>query len=422
MTMKKIAVIGSGISGMAAAYILSRRYEVSVFEKDARIGGHTHTHRIDTSRGVLPIDSGFIVHNERTYPNLCRLFRELKVETENSDMSFSVADAQSGLEYSTRGIRGFFADPASLVRMPHYRLLCEILRFNRQSTRFLRSLNGTREDVEMSLSEFVRSRGFTRQLMKLYLYPMASAVWSTSLDDIERFPATTLLRFFDNHGMLGINTRPQWKVIRGGSDAYVPPLTAAYRDRIFTGVNSISVARDDGGVTLRFKGAAPLRFDEVVFACSGRETLRAIEMPTEEEKQVLSEFQTTANEAALHTDSAVLPSRPRARASWNYRVGADSSRRPTLTYHMNRLQNLDTTEDYCVSLNDDGLVSGSRVMRRMTYMHPLYTAGAVRAQGAWRGISGRNRTHFCGAYWFNGFHEDGLNSAIRVAKSFGVEW
>jgi predicted NAD/FAD-binding protein len=276
--------------------------------------------------------------------------------------------------------------------------------------------------MEMPLSEFVKSGGYSRRLMDLYLYPMASAVWSTSMDGIERFPVMTLLRFFDNHGMLGINTHPQWRVIRGGSDTYVPPLTAPYRERIFTGVRSLSVAREDQGVKLRIEGSPPLCFDEVVFACPAREALMALESPTTEERKILDEFHTTSNEAVLHTDSAVLPSRPWARASWNYRVGSRSRERATLTYHMNRLQNLDTDEDYCVSLNDEGLVNPSRVMRRMTYKHPLYTAGAVRSQAGWDRISGRNRTHFCGAYWFYGFHEDGLNSAIRVAKSLGVDW
>ena len=422
--MKKVAVIGSGISGMSAAYFLSRKYEVSVFEKDVRIGGHTHTHQIETSRGIRAVDSGFIVHNERTYPNLVRLFRELNVETEGSNMSFGVTDASNGLQYSSRGIRGFFAEPANLVRRSHYGLFKEIFKFNRHAGRFLGRLNETAEpnEMEMPLSQFVKSGGYTRRLKDLYLYPMASAVWSTSLDDIERFPAMTLLRFFDNHGMLGINTHPQWKVIRGGSDTYVRPLTAPYRKRIFTGVKSLSVAREEQGVKLRFEGSAPLCFDEVVFACPAREALMALESPTAAERTILEEFHTTPNEAVLHTDSAVLPSRPWARASWNYRVGSGSRQRATLTYHMNRLQNLDTAEDYCVSLNDEGVVNPSRVMRRMTYTHPLYTAGAIRSQAGWDRVSGPNRTHFCGAYWFYGFHEDGLTSAIRVAKFLGVDW
>jgi predicted NAD/FAD-binding protein len=247
---------------------------------------------------------------------------------------------------------------------------------------------------------------------------MASAVWSMSMDDIERFPAVPLIRFFDNHGMLGINTHPQWKVIRGGSDTYIPPLTLPYRDRIVTGVKSLSVARSDHGVTLRYEGSRPLEFDDIVFACPARDALTALESPTAAERTIL----TSSNEAVLHTDSTILPSRPWARASWNYRLGTDSPQRPTLTYHMNRLQNLDTAEDYCVSLNDGGLVDRNQVLQRMTYRHPLYDSAAVRSQARWNQISGCNRTHYCGAYWLNGFHEDGLNSAIRVAKTLGVDW
>jgi predicted NAD/FAD-binding protein len=422
--MKKVAVIGSGISGMAAAYFLSRKYEVSVFEKEHRIGGHTHTHRIETSRGVRAIDSGFIVHNERTYPNLVRLLRELKVETENSDMSFGVTDVCNKLEYSSRGLRGFFAAPVNLMRRSHYGLLQEILRFNRQSARFLRDLEHSpgRKEIEMPLAEFVRSEGYSSRFMESYLYPLVSAVWSTSMEDTEDFPAVTLIRFFENHGMLGIHTHPQWKVIRGGSNTYVPALTAPFRNRIRLGVKALSVVRDERNVTLRFDGSAPVQFDQVVFACPGRDVLATIQAPTTEEQTILGGFRTTSNEAVLHTDSAMLPARPWARASWNYRVGPHSQQRATLTYHMNRLQNLGTREDYCVYLNDQGLVKSRHVIQRINYMHPLYTAGAIRAQKGWDRISGRNRTHFCGAYWFYGFHEDGLNSALRVAKSLGVDW
>jgi len=420
--MKRIAVIGSGIAGMSCAYYLSRRYEVFMFERDARIGGHTHTHTVETSAGSRAIDSGFIVHNERTYPNLIRLFRELGVETENSDMSFSVSDESNGREYSSRGLSGFFAARGNLLDVSHYRLLSEILRFNRSGRAFIRRLNaGAAASVEMPLSDFIRKGGHSPVLAERYLYPMASAVWSMSMQDIGDFPAVTLLRFFDNHGLLGINTHPQWKVVRGGSSRYIAPLTAPYHSRIITGVDGLSVERDATGVTLKSPTLSELRFDEVVFACPAAEALRCLKQPTGEEIAILQAFRTVANDAVLHSDSRRLPSRANARASWNYRLSSDSLQRPTLTYHMNRLQNLQLAEDYCVSINEHRPIDRERTIRRMVYHHPLYNSGAVRAQGEWSRVSGQQHTHFCGAYWFYGFHEDGLNSGMRVARSLGVE-
>jgi len=420
--MKRIAVVGSGISGMSCAYYLSRHHEVFLFERDTRLGGHTHTHTVDTSAGRRAIDSGFIVHNERTYPNLVRLLRELGVETENSDMSFSVSDARSGLEYSSRGLAGFFATPGNVVNWRHYKLLSEIFRFNRNGRKFIRRLDGeTDAAAEMPLSDFMKLGGYAPVVVDRYLYPMASAVWSTSMSAIEQFPAITLLRFFDNHGLLGINTHPQWKVVRGGSASYIAPLTAPYRQRIITGIEKLSVGRDATGVTLESPAFSTLRFDEVVFACPAADALRCLKQPTAAETAILQAFQTTPNDAVLHKDSRLLPSRARARASWNYRLSSDSEAYPTVTYHMNRLQNLQIAEDYCVSLNERRTIGSSKTIRRMLYHHPLYTPAAVRAQGEWAHISGHNHTHFCGAYWFYGFHEDGLNSGMRVARTLGVE-
>lgn len=413
----RIAVIGSGISGMAAAHYLSRKHEVLLFEKERRLGGHTHTVTVESSRGPLAVDTGFIVHNDRTYPNLVRLFNELGVDTQPSDMSFAVTCQHSGYEYSSRGLNGFYAQRGNLVKLDQHRLLREILRFNREAPKLLNQPAA----ACMTLGDVMEQGCYAPMFAERYLYPMASAVWSMSSEAIRRFPALTLLQFFANHGMLGINTHPKWKVIRGGSSNYIPPLTSPYKERIYTGVDIQSVARGEAGVTLRFRDRPPMGFDQVVFSCHGDRILPLLEAPSDSERDILSRFTTSRNEVCLHTDSRLLPKRLQARASWNYRLSPNHGAGATLTYHMNRLQSLPVPEDYCVTLNANGSINPAKVLRRMVYHHPLYDRGAVEAQARWSDISGRNRTHFCGAYWFYGFHEDGLNSALRVARALEVE-
>jgi len=415
--MSRIAVVGSGISGMVAAYLLSRKHEVHLLEREARLGGHTHTHAIQTSRGVTPIDTGFIVHNDRTYPNLVKLFRKLGVERQASDMSFGVSCQKTGFEYSSRGLGGLFAQKSNWLRLRHHRFLREILRFNREAPKVLGDPSG----ATMTLGEWTRANDFGEQFSRYYLYPMAAAVWSTSLEEIEDFPAVTLVRFFANHGFLGIDTHPQWYVVKGGSSQYIAPLTAPYRKRIRTGVHIAGVTRSADAVQVRYENGSEERFDEIVFACHGPQAIGLLADATPPERSVLGGFFTSRNETVLHSDETLLPTRPNARASWNYHVGRDV-RAATLTYHMNRLQNLPAPEPYCVTLNATGRIKPDRILREMTYFHPLMNLPAIRAQGRWREISGQNRTHFCGAYWFYGFHEDGLNSAIRVAQSLGVDW
>jgi uncharacterized protein len=414
--VKKIAIIGAGISGLSAGHYLSRKYEVSLFEKDSRLGGHTHTINVDSSIGRLPVDTGFIVHNTRTYPNLIRLLSELGVETQASDMSFSVSHTKTDFEYSSRGTNGFFAQRSNFLSPKHYFLLKEILRFNRQSLELLDDPQGD----NITLGEYMDAKRFGQRFREFYLYPMASAVWSTSLEKILDFPAATLIRFFDNHGMLGVNTNPEWRVIKGGSNTYIEPLTAPFKERIFTGQNLLAVTRTDAAVKLTFDDKQ-LWFDEVVFACHGDQILPLLPEATQTERDVLQNFQTNRNETVLHTDSKILPRNQKARASWNYQVNETSLSATTLTYHMNRLQSLPVKEDYCVSLNTNGAIDKSTVLRNLVYHHPLYTREAIQAQKRWSEISGKNHTHFCGAYWFYGFHEDGLNSALRVAQALGID-
>jgi len=415
---KAIAVIGAGISGLAAAYLLSRRHRVDLFEKEPRLGGHTNTVLIERPSGAVALDTGFLVHNDRTYPNLVRLFEELGVATLDSDMSFAVACRRSGLEYSSRGVNGFFAQRRNLMRPSHLALLRDIVRFNREAPALLGAPDAERE----TLGEFLESRRFGEDFTYRYLLPMASAIWSASLDAIRSFPALTLIRFFDNHGLLALTAQPTWKVVAGGSHTYIPELAAPLAGRVHAGAAIQAVRRSEDAVMLTFRDRPAMRFDEVVLACHGDQVLPLLADPSDRERDVFACFTTTANVAWLHTDASVLPVRARARASWNYRLAGDPDAPPTVTYDLNRLQGLTTPEQYCVTLNPDGGIDERHVLGKFVYRHPLYTREAIGAQQHWGDVSGVNRTHFCGAYWRYGFHEDGLTSAVRVARALGVEW
>ncbi|MEP7352230.1 MAG: FAD-dependent oxidoreductase [Acidobacteriota bacterium] len=415
--MMRIAVIGSGISGLSAAYYLSRKHQVWLFEKDSRLGGHTHTVTVESSQGPLQIDTGFIVHNDRTYPNLIKLFAELGVATQPSDMSFAVMDRASGYEYSSRGLGGFFAQPSNILSRDQYYLLREILRFNCEAPRLLDQL----ENNSLTLGDVIDQGRYSTAFTERYLYPMASAVWSMSTKAIRTFPAFTLLRFFQNHGMLGINTHPKWRVVRGGSNQYLAPISKPFAERIQLGVEISSISRAEECAKLHFKDRPDASFDQVVFACHGNQVLPLLESPTDNEREVLANFTTSRNDVCLHTDCNLLALRPRARASWNYNLNTGDGGSATVTYHMNRLQSLTADEDYCVTLNPTASIRPEKILRHFVYHHPIYTRAAIQAQSRWSTISGHNRTHYCGAYWFNGFHEDGLNSALRVARALGVE-
>jgi predicted NAD/FAD-binding protein len=414
--VSRIAVVGGGISGLGTAWLLARQHDVLVFEREPRLGGHTHTHRLDTPDGPLAVDTGFIVYNDRTYPLLVRLFDAIGLARTDADMSFGVSDAATGFEYSTRTLGGLFADRRLLVRPAHYRFLLDILRFNRTARRAL----GAPDVDAWSLGEFCARHGFTGAVLDRYIAPLACAIWSASTTSIRDFPFATLARFFENHGMLNTLDHPTWKVVRGGSATYIPALVASPRIAVHLASAPSAVVRTPAGARLSFSDRPPVDVDEVVFACHGDEVLPILTDASARERAVLSAFQTTANRAVLHTDASFLPRRPAARAAWNYQIGAGPG--ATLTYDMNRLQGLPTTRQYCVTLNPGRPIDASQVLAEMDYTHPLYTAAAVRAQAQWAEISGRHRTHYCGAYWFYGFHEDGFRSAVRVAETLGVTW
>jgi predicted NAD/FAD-binding protein len=395
----KIAIVGSGISGLGAAYLLAPAHDVRLFERDERAGGHANTVLHDG----LALDTGFLVHNTRNYPLLTRLFRELGVATHESEMSFSVSCSGCGLEYS--GKRPF-AQPANAARPPFLSLLWEI-------GRWLRSARP--EDEAQSLAEYLDAHGYSRHFRRHFLVPLTSALWSTAPGRALEFPAAYAIRFFDNHGMLGFG-RFRWRTVTGGSRRYVDAVAARLGDRVRLGSGVRSIRRGPDGVELRV-GDAVEHFDHVVLATHADQALALLENPTAEEQRVLGGFAYTTNEAVLHTDPSFLPRTPRARASWNYRLGDDG--RPTITYHLNRLQALEAERDYCVTLNED--VPEEHVLERFTYEHPLYTVGTLRAQAELPRIAD-GRTHYAGAYFGNGFHEDGLASGVAVARALGVEW
>ncbi len=416
--MSRIAVIGSGISGLSAAYFLSRRHSVTLFEREARLGGHTHTHRVAAPEGDLPVDTGFIVHNPANYPKFSRLLRELGVETQASDMSFSVSSDGQGPDWSSREPLRLALRSANVLDRAWRGFLPEIARFNRRAPCLLDEPSPER----LTLSEYLARERFGPRLRDHYLYPLAASVWSTPADRIDDFPAATIVRFFKNHGFLGLFTQGKWRSIRGGSSSYIAPLTDPFRERIRLAAPIERISRDSRGVTVHARGLSEERFDEVVIACHGDQVLPMLADATPEETRVFSAFRTNANQARLHTDTRVLPRRRRAWASWNFRRGGARGSGLSVTYHMNRLQALPTSTDYCVSLNSNGDVAPERLVASVEYRHPLFTRDSVAAQRRWADVSGVLRTHYCGAYWGYGFHEDGLASALAVAERLGVTW
>lgn len=400
----KIAVVGSGISGLGAAYVLARAHEVTVLERDPRAGGHTRTIRHDGRA----LDTGFLVHNERNYPLLTRLFGELGVRTQASEMSFSVS-CPDGLEYSGRRP---FAQPRRLADPRFLGLLGEI---GRWLTTARRSLPGI--DETWPLSRYLDEHRFSERFRRQFLVPLTAALWSTAPGRALEFPAATAIRFFDNHGMLGLG-RFKWRYVSGGSDTYVHALSERLGPQLRLGLGVRSVRRFPDGVEATLDDGSTSRFDAIVVATHADQALRLLEDPTDEERRVLGAFPYTRNEAILHTDGAQLPRTAAARASWNYRVGDDG--RPTVTYYLNRLQALEAETDYCLTLN--GEVADEHVIDRGVFEHPLFTVESVAAQRELPSLGGVRRTWFAGAHHGNGFHEDGLASGVRAAESIGVSW
>jgi predicted NAD/FAD-binding protein/DUF1365 family protein len=415
---RRIAVVGSGVAGLTAAWIASRTAHVTIYEADDRLGGHADTHRVATPDGELAIDTGFIVHNRRTYPTLLRLFAELGVETQPSEMSLSVSDAGTGVEYAgALGPRGLFAQRSSLRSREHWRMLLEIPRFHRRA----RAVLGTPEDAgDQTLRDFLASGGFSPGFVRHFMEPLVAAVWScdpaTSLD----YPARYLFTFLEHHGMLGVFGSPEWRTVTGGSGTYVARVAAGLHDvRLETKVTSVREVAD--GVEVTDGSGATTRFDAVVVATHPSHALAMLEAPTDLQREVLSALPYSSNPALLHTDTSLLPAAEDARASWNFHRPEDETGAVTVTYDLTRLQRLPTDTHYLVTLGGEDLVDPATVIDRMEYEHPLYTPESVAAQRRLPEINSE-RVAFAGAYHGWGFHEDGARSGLAAATHLGLPW
>jgi predicted NAD/FAD-binding protein len=411
----KIGIIGSGIAGLTCAHLLHPRHEITLFESDDRPGGHTRTLAVESELGIDHVDTGFVVFNDRNYPGFERLLERLGVATQPSDMSFSVSDGEGGLEYSGASPNALFARRSSLVRPSFHRMVRDLLRFNREAPTLI-GLNGSGP----TLLEFLEEGGYSRQFVEHLIVPQAAAVWSADPRQLRSFPASLLAEFFDNHGMFGFTGRPRWRTVTGGSARYVEHLTEPLRDRLRLSTPVVRVERFADRVEVTPDGGAPESFDEVILGVHSDQALAMLADPSPAEAEVLGAIPYQANEVVLHTDASVLPHRRRAWASWNFHLQEDPVGRPTVTYHMNRLQSLGSDTQYCVTLNHTEVLAPERVISVHELAHPVFTHAGLAAQRRWGDISGRRRTHFCGAYWGYGFHEDGVESAQRVCERFGA--
>ena len=408
--MKKIAIIGSGISGLTSAYYLSPHHHVTVFEANDYIGGHTNTVSIDYKGEQSAIDTGFIVFNDRTYPHFIELLAELDVPFQKTEMSFSVRNDQLNLEYSGNNLNTLFAQRKNLVNRRFWQLIFDILRFNKDVRK------KQNQASLQTIGEYLEARQFSNYFSDNYLLPMISAIWSMGLEDVRDFPLQFFARFFTNHGLLDIFNRPQWYTIIGGSSRYIEPLTQPFRNNIRLSTPVKTIKRKGDSVELLTETSQE-HFDEVILACHADQALSMLIKPTAQEKNILGSLEFTENKVTLHADRSHLPREKKAWASWNYHC-SDNLKKPTLTYNMNILQQLRKKHTYLVTLNQD--IKEEYVIATYTYDHPSYTVSTIEAQQKWQEISGTDRIHYCGAYWFNGFHEDGVKSGLRVCKSLGV--
>lgn len=413
----KIAIVGTGISGLTCGYYLYKDHDVTLYEANDYIGGHTATIDVEHEGKHYAVDTGFIVYNDRTYPNFIKMMNEVGVKGNPTQMSFSVKNASNGLEYNGHTIPTLFAQKRNLLNPTFYRFIFEILRFNK-----LAKASADDESlVEQTLGEFLHSNGFSDYFTQNYILPMGAAIWSSTLADMRAFPLQFFLRFFLNHGLLDVVDRPQWYVIEGGSRAYIDPLTQGFTDRIRLNSPVSRVERHDNGVSITSNGETE-HFDRVIFACHSDQALAMIDDVSNEERDILGAMAYQDNEVVLHRDTSVLPKRQAAWASWNYALdgGEDEQQRlPTLTYNMNILQHIESDTTFCVSLNSAEKIQQDKILRTFNYSHPVFTTESIAAQQRREELWGKHNTWFCGAYWYNGFHEDGVRSALDVVK--GIE-
>ena len=412
----KLAIVGTGIAGMTAAHLLHDEHDLTIYEAGEYIGGHTNTVEVEREGMTYAVDTGFIVFNDWTYPNFIGLLDRLGVASQPSDMSFSVRCEETGLEYNGTSLNRLFAQRRNLLRPSFYRMIRDILRFNRESVKLL-----DEPGPGPSLGAYLEQNRYSPPFIRNYIVPMAGAIWSAGPATIWRYPARYLVQFFKNHGMLSVDARPTWRVITGGSQRYVEKLVRPFRERIRLRSPVAAIIRDSHGVEVRSHDRAgtshTARFDGVVLACHSDQALALLADPSPLERDILGAIRYQANEAILHTDRSLLPRRRRAWAAWNYHLLPTPADRVLVTYHMNTLQRLRASCDFCVTLNRSDAIDPAQVLKRITYHHPVYTPEAIAAQQRHREINGQRRTWYCGAYWGFGFHEDGVKSAMMACES-----
>lgn len=416
---KRVAIIGSGISGLTSGYLLSKNYDVTLFEANDYIGGHTHTVDVVVDDKPIAVDTGFIVFNDRTYPLFNRLLSELDLPAQKTSMSFSVK--ADHLEYMGSNLNTLFAQRSNIFRPSFWHMIKDILRFNKQAQQ---DLAQDAIPVDQSLGKYLTAGNYSDQFIDDYILPMGGAIWSSGHNQMMAFPAQFFIRFFKHHGLLSISDRPQWYTLIGGSRSYIPRLTEPYKDKIKLNSPVSHVERDDDGVTLNFQDGTNQRFDEVVFACHSDQALTMLgDGATATEREILGAIPYRDNEVVLHSDETLLPKRKLAWAAWNYHLLNDGEdKQVAVTYDMNILQHLPVKQTICVTLNLTEAIDPGKILGSYRYSHPEFTLAGYHAQKRYSEIGSQNRSHFCGAYWFNGFHEDGVRSAVRVAKDLGVDW
>jgi predicted NAD/FAD-binding protein len=415
----RIAIIGSGVSGLVAAHLLSRRHDVVLYESDERAGGHSHTHRVELPELTCHVDTGFLVYNERTYPLFSRLLDELGVASKPSDMSFSVSDQRTGIEWRGTSLSSVFAQRRNLARPDFLRMLADVARFNRLA----RHLLTDPPPDSVTLEEFLAPHRWSAAFREWYLVPLGSSIWSADPSSFTQIPAATVARFFERHGLLSVRDQPKWRTVDGGSRKYVEailgPLRAEGRLRLRTPVSK--VVRVAGGVEV-VSDAGLETYDHVVLATHSDQALSLLADPDRMEHETLSDLRYQSNRAVLHTDASLLPRERRAWASWNYHRLEAGQEEATLTYYLNRLQGINSATPVLVTLNRDEAIHPDKVLARMEYAHPVMDPAAEQAKGRHGEISGARRTWFVGAYWGYGFHEDGVRSAVKLCRAMGVAW
>lgn len=414
----RIAIVGAGVSGLVVAHLLHADHEITLFEAGDYAGGHVCTVDVESGGRTYAVDTGFIVHNRERYPAFCRLLDQLGVETIPTRMSFSVRDERSGAEYSASSLGALFAQPSRALSLGHWRLLRDLRRFSRDAAALL---DEPAHDPEPLLGEWLEAQGYGDELIERFAVPIGAAIWSTNPARVRGFPARFFVNFLDNHRMLARQGQPVWRVVRGGSREYVRRLTAGFSTRIRLSTPVEAVRRELDHVLVRARGGQAERFDQVVLALHSDQALALLEDPSPLERELLGAIGYQQNLAVLHTDARLLPRAPRARACWNYHLLGRDDQPVALTYDMNRLQRLDAPESLCVTLNRRDAIDEARVIQRFEYAHPLFSPAAIAAQRRHAEISGVRRTHYAGAYWGYGFHEDGVESALAVARAFGKE-